>query len=106
MYLRTLLLVGVFNLALAAQLALPLCSLSLMALLICALQYYFWKPGSKEAGPSAANRNPLELGAATIFAVFFIVISVLSTWVTARLILVANSGTGASHAGCVTLTHG
>jgi len=77
MYLRTLLLVGVFNLALAAQLALPLCSLSLMALLICGLQYYFWKPESKEAGPSAANRNPLELGAAAIFAVLFIVTSVL-----------------------------
>ncbi len=84
MYLRTLLLVGVFNLALAAQLALPLCSLSLMALLICALQYYFWKPESKEEGPSAANRNPLELGAAAIFAGLFIVTSVLSTWVTAR----------------------
>ena len=84
MYLRILVIVGIFNLALARRLALPLCGLFLVALVICALQYHFRKPETEAAGASTANRNPLELGAATIFAVLFIVTSFLSTSVTAR----------------------
>lgn len=83
MYLRILVVVAVFNLALARRLALPLCGLSLVALLISALQFHFRKPESGKAGFSATSRNPLELGAAVIFAVLFILTSLLSHWVTA-----------------------
>ena len=41
MYLRILTIVAIFNLALAYRLAIPLLALSLAALLICALQYWF-----------------------------------------------------------------
>ena len=84
MYLRILAIVGVFNLALATRLALPLCGLFLVALLICALQYHFRKPETEALGASTVNRNPLELGAAAIFAVLFVVTSFLSTSVTAK----------------------
>lgn len=84
MYLRILAVVGIFNLALAIRLAPPLCGLFVVAVVICALQYRFRKPEAGTASVSTANRNPLELGAAAIFAVLFVVTSFLSTSVTAK----------------------
>jgi len=81
MYLRILAIVTVFNLALAYRLAIPLLALSLASLLICALQYWLSRPFSRSERVSL-GQNPLELGAATIFAILFIIISLLSTWVT------------------------
>jgi uncharacterized membrane protein (DUF4010 family) len=80
MYLRILVIVAVFNLALAYRLAIPLLALSLAALLICALQYWFSRPFSKSER-IALGQNPLELGTAAIFAILFVIISLLSTWV-------------------------
>jgi len=82
MYLRLLVVVGIFNLALARILALPLCGLSLIGFLICGLQYRSGAPNkeqAREAMPLAANGNPLELGAAAIFALLFVATSLLST---------------------------
>jgi len=82
MYLRLLVVVGIFNLALARILALPLCGLSLIGFLICGLQYRSGAPNkeqAREAMPLAANANPLELGAAAIFALLFVATSLLST---------------------------
>jgi len=82
MYLRILVIVGIFNLALACTLALPLCGLSLVGFLICALQYRSGKPDKEQAREAmrlAANANPLELGAAAIFALLFVTTSLLST---------------------------
>ena len=84
MYIRVLVIVGIFNFDLARRLALPLCALSLTAFAICAFQYYFRQPEAKEAVAPAAARNPLELGAAAVFAALFILTSFLSTWVTAQ----------------------
>lgn len=87
MYLRILAVIAVFNLGLARQLALPLCGLALAGLLICALQ--FWsarpKPGDLEARTMSApvTRNPLEFGSAVVFAVLFIVTSLLAAEATA-----------------------
>jgi uncharacterized membrane protein (DUF4010 family) len=82
MYLRLLVIVGIFNLALARVLALPLCGLSLAGFLICGLQYRSGMPDKEEAQEAmhlAASANPLELGAAAIFALLFVVTSLIST---------------------------
>ncbi len=82
MYVRILAIVAVFNLTLARHLALPLLSLSGGALLISALQYRVRQPLPKDPEHSAISQNPLELGVATIFAVLFVLTSLLSTWAT------------------------
>jgi len=84
MYLRILAVIGIFNTALASQLAVPLCALAAAGFVICALQYWgLTKPtGGAPATMTLDTSNPLELGAAAIFAVLFIVTSLLSTWVT------------------------
>ena len=62
--------------------------LSAAGLLICALQYWVFgksaddQPAQQEPAKLAASRNPLELGAAIIFAVLFVATSFLSTWAT------------------------
>jgi uncharacterized membrane protein (DUF4010 family) len=84
MYLRILAIVAVFNLALARQLVVPLVGLSIAAMLICALQYWVWRPSPTEAERKPVSQNPLELSAAGIFAAMFVVTSLLSTWVKAE----------------------
>jgi len=82
MYLRLLAIVAVFNLALARSLVVPLIGLSLTAMLICALQYRYLRPASLETEIKPVSQNPLELGAAAIFAALFVLTSLVSTWVT------------------------
>ena len=82
MYLRILAIVAIFNFALARTLAVPLCALSLAGLVFCALQYRLGKGTDKEPVETmrlTASSNPLELGAAAIFAVLFVAMSVIST---------------------------
>jgi uncharacterized membrane protein (DUF4010 family) len=81
MYLRILAIVAVFNIALAQRLVIPLVGLSVLAGLICAVQYWILRPEPIEAARKPISQNPLELGAATIFAVLFVLTSLLSTWV-------------------------
>jgi len=83
MYLRILILIAIFNLSLASRLAVALVTLSLAALLICAFQYWRSRPFSKSERISLV-KNPLELGAAATFAIMFILISLLSAWVTSE----------------------
>src|ERR1700691_3810571 len=82
MYLRILAVVAIFNIALARLLAAPLCGLSLAGLLICVLQYRLEKPAPGEPAQGAiqpaVSGNPLELGAAAIFAALFVAVSVVS----------------------------
>jgi uncharacterized membrane protein (DUF4010 family) len=81
MYLRILAVVAIFNADLARILILPLCALSLAGLAICALQYRFGAaPGQPAQGPTqpATSANPLELGAAAVFAALFVLVSIVS----------------------------
>jgi uncharacterized membrane protein (DUF4010 family) len=81
MYLRLLAVVTIFNVTLARSLALPLCGLSLAGFAICALQYWHGKPANETPQTSmsaATGGNPLELGAAAIFAALFVAVSVVS----------------------------
>jgi uncharacterized membrane protein (DUF4010 family) len=86
MYLRILAVIAIFNLVLARQLALSLGGLSLAAFLICALQYRHLKPAPDElkapTTPAPVSRNPLELGPAVVFALLFVVVSLVSSWAT------------------------
>lgn len=88
MYLRILAIIAIFNMVLARRLALPLGGLSLAALAICALQYWCVKPAEDElkarATPVPVSTNPLQLGPAAIFALLFIVTSLVSSWATAE----------------------
>jgi uncharacterized membrane protein (DUF4010 family) len=89
MYLRILAVIAIFNLVLARSLALPLCGLSLAAFAICAAQYWLpmqKKPQRTKPQPAAQppGRNPLELGAAAIFALLFIATSLVSSWATTK----------------------
>jgi uncharacterized membrane protein (DUF4010 family) len=81
MYLRLLAVMAIFNVTLARVLALPLCGLSLAGFIICALQYWHGKPADQApqtSMPAAESGNPLELGAAAIFAALFVAVSIVS----------------------------
>jgi uncharacterized membrane protein (DUF4010 family) len=83
MYLRVLVIVSVFNLALAKVLAPALVALGIVGLITGAVQYWLAPPARKSAEDRmpTAQRNPLELGTAAVFAVLFLIITVVSTWV-------------------------
>jgi uncharacterized membrane protein (DUF4010 family) len=82
MYLRLLAVVAIFDIPLARILAAPLAALSLAGFAICALQYRLGRPPPATPAPAAmqlaASGNPLELGAAAIFAALFVAVSVVS----------------------------
>jgi uncharacterized membrane protein (DUF4010 family) len=81
MYLRIFAVVAIFNMTLARALALPLCGLSLAGFIFCALQYWHGKPANEApqtSVPAATSSNPLELGAAAIFAALFVAVSIVS----------------------------
>jgi uncharacterized membrane protein (DUF4010 family) len=82
MYLRIGVVIAIFNLSLARVLAPALGALLLAAILLGALLHGRPTP-SKTAQPvsQGAPENPLELSAAVLFAVVFVLISLASTWV-------------------------
>jgi uncharacterized membrane protein (DUF4010 family) len=89
MYLRIAAVVAIFNLTLARLLAPPLCALAVLGFAICAVQYWWGKPSEKDTAPQAAimsatSANPLELGAAAIFASLFIAVSLASSFATSQ----------------------
>ena len=89
MYLRILVVIAVFNLTLARALLLPLCGLSLAGLIVCALQYRFAKAPTAQSKSQRSTLppsggNPLGLGSAALFAALFIIVSLVSKWVTSQ----------------------
>jgi uncharacterized membrane protein (DUF4010 family) len=84
MYLRMLIIVGVFDLPLAEALAPSLLALAAAGLGAAALWYRaHLAPADAGAAPQSPS-NPLELSAALIFAVLFVAISLASAWVRSR----------------------
>ncbi|MDH4283531.1 MAG: DUF4010 domain-containing protein, partial [Myxococcales bacterium] len=80
--LRVGVVVGIFNLPLALDLALPLALLSLAGAGFAALCLWLGRRGERSEPVEVPQPgNPLELPSAVIFAVLFVLISVLSTWV-------------------------
>jgi uncharacterized membrane protein (DUF4010 family) len=88
MYLRIIAVVAIFNIPLARVLAPPLAALSLAGFLISWWLYRTGKPApgtpAQGAMQLAASGNPLELGAAAIFAALFVAVSVVSAVAKAR----------------------
>jgi uncharacterized membrane protein (DUF4010 family) len=80
MYLRLLVIIVVFNRPLALGLAPALLGLSALGFAIAG--FWYWISGARPADTQAATppANPLELGAAAIFAALFVVISLASAW--------------------------
>jgi uncharacterized membrane protein (DUF4010 family) len=79
MYLRLLAVVAIFNIALARVLVLPLAGLSLAGVAIAVLQYRLMQPPRRrETAARMTPHNPLELGAAAIFAALFVITSLIS----------------------------
>jgi uncharacterized membrane protein (DUF4010 family) len=81
MYLRLLVIIGVFDRPLAFGLAPALLGLSAVGLVMAGLWY--WIGGTRAAGrpPAKPSSNPLEIGAAVVFATLFVLISLVSAWV-------------------------
>jgi uncharacterized membrane protein (DUF4010 family) len=82
MYLRILAVVAAFNVLLARSLAPSLGGLFLFGLMLTALQYRA-HADSPDIAPHVdlANRNPLELGPAVVFAALFVAVSLLSNFI-------------------------
>jgi uncharacterized membrane protein (DUF4010 family) len=88
MYLRILAIVAIFNMGLARALILPLCALSLAGFIFCAVQYGWRTDADKQSAQAmhlAASTNPLELGAAAVFALLFVAVSLITVLVKAQL---------------------
>jgi uncharacterized membrane protein (DUF4010 family) len=78
MYLRILAIIAVFDWQIAQTLAPVMVALFALGAGLAALQYRLAR--GKGASTSPAPRNPLELTAAIVFAVLFVVISIATQW--------------------------
>lgn len=82
MFLRIGVVIAIFNLSLARFLAPALCGLFLAGILLAALLQSWRGAGvAARAASQTPPENPLELSAAVLFAVIFVLISLASTWV-------------------------
>lgn len=84
MYLRLLIIIAVFNLGLATRLAQPLIALLALALAAAGILYKGGRAAHAGNGAPAPPRNPLELTAALVFALLYVAISMVSTFVRTR----------------------
>jgi uncharacterized membrane protein (DUF4010 family) len=84
MYLRLLIIVALFDSSLAATLALPLITLALLGLGFAALWYWLTLRAGDFPSTVETPANPLELTAAFVFAIVFVVISIASDWVRSK----------------------
>lgn len=85
MYLRVLIVVAIFNRPLASVLAPVLIGLAVLGLVMAGGWYWFGagaRPASEAAGRWPAN--PLDLGAALVFAVLFVAVSLAASWAQSR----------------------
>ena len=84
MYLRLLIVIAVFNRELAFAVAPAMVGLAAVGLAFSAGVY--WIGGAADQGNriGEAPSNPLEFGAAAVFAALFILVSLASTWAVAR----------------------
>jgi uncharacterized membrane protein (DUF4010 family) len=80
MYLRLLLIIFVFDRAMAYALAPWLLGLSALGLAMAAARYWMGRGSAKPIDDVRTSANPLELGAAAVFAVLFVAVSLATAW--------------------------
>ncbi|HUN98623.1 MAG TPA: DUF4010 domain-containing protein [Bradyrhizobium sp.] len=80
MYLRVLIIVGLFAQPLALTLMPALLSLAAAGLGLAALWWFTSRPATQAAPADAIPRNPLELAPALIFAALFVAVSLAASW--------------------------
>lgn len=86
MYVRVLVVCAIFNRELALALLPWLGSLAIAGMGVAWFCFVrLQRPGSSNRTGAPLERNPLQLGAALLFAVFLVVTSLLATWVHAHL---------------------
>ncbi|MGC2128463.1 MAG: DUF4010 domain-containing protein [Candidatus Aquilonibacter sp.] len=81
MFLRMVVIIAIFNIALAREIVIPMVVLAVISIAIAVV---FARRGAGVKAPNVAPKNPLRLGTAAIFAALLIGISVLSKWVQAN----------------------
>ena len=82
MYLRIVVVCGIFNLALGRAIAPALVGLGLLSLLVA---YVLARSEPTTARDDFVPSNPLQIGTAIVFAVLLVGISLLSTWIESHL---------------------
>lgn len=84
MYVRILVVVAIFDPKLAIGIAPATIVLCLAALALAGLQYRRTRNAVASAAKEARPRNPLELTAAAVFAVLFVITSIATQWAQSR----------------------
>jgi uncharacterized membrane protein (DUF4010 family) len=82
MYIRLLGITYAFNLSIASQLMTPFIALTFISIVLAYIIYARAEIGSNDAGAEDEDKNPLELSTAFLFAILFIVMSVITHFVT------------------------
>lgn len=86
MYLRLGLVIAIFNVPLALAIAPSLAAMTLIGVITAGVTLRWTRHRAKDHhGEAIRPQNPLELGAAVIFAAVFIVVSVLTVWIQQHL---------------------
>ncbi len=80
MYLRLLVIIAIFNWPLALGLAPMLLALTASGLAMAGVWQWVNRAQEGHAGPAGSSSNPLELGAALVFAFLFVLIALVSAW--------------------------
>jgi uncharacterized membrane protein (DUF4010 family) len=80
MYLRLLVIAFIFNIAIGKALLFPFLTLSSMGSLFAVL--FFKRTAEQGEGSDFVDRNPLELGTALVFASLFVIMMVVTQFVT------------------------
>lgn len=78
MFLRMVVIVAIFDIALAREIVIPMVVLAVISIAIAVI---FARRGAGVKAPNVAPKNPLRLGTAMIFAALLIAVSLLSKWV-------------------------
>jgi len=85
MYLRLLIIIGIFSLPTFQVIALPFVLLALIGGALAALLSWKKGPAAPRDAPPALAPNPLQLTTALIFAALFVLVSVVSNWAQGHL---------------------
>jgi len=80
MYLRLIVVAFIFNLGIGKSLVLPFVAMSLAGFAVSAL--FFKRSARQGDGSGFVDKNPLELGTALVFAALFVIMMVITQFVT------------------------